>query len=448
MDHTVSNRLETESVGKLLWAYTLPAIIGTVSNALYNVVDRIFIGQGVGAYAISGLTLTFPLMTILMACGMLIGAGSAARISICLGEHNTDKAQNILGNAFVLTLLISGSVLIFSYIYLHQILLWLGGTENTIPYAEEYMRIIIPGQIFSTLGFGFNNMMRASGYPRKAMYTLIFGAVLNTILDPIFIFWCDWGIQGAAWATNISIFASCIWVMSHFFNKENHLHFQRQHFRLNKSIMLSIVSIGLSPFLMQLAASGIALIMNKSLYKHGGDLAIGAYGILNSFLILLVLAIIGINQGMQPIVGYNYGAKQYGRMLKTFRYAIIAASVITIIGFIIGQFAPLWIVSLFTKDKQLIDLSTNGLQITTSAFFLVGFQIVTANFYQSIGKAKIAIFLSLSRQVLFLLPFIFIFPSIWGLDGIWMAMPAADSISAIVSLITLYYTIRHLKKLS
>ncbi len=443
---TLSNKFESESIGKLLWSYSIPAIIGTMSYAIYNVVDRIFIGQGVGPLAISGLALTLPIMTLFAAFGMLIGAGSAARISICLGEKNLIKAEKILGNAFILTIIISGIVYSLNYIFIREILIAFGGTENIMPYAMDYMKVIIPGQIFSTIAFGFNNIMRASGYPQKAMITMLSGAIINTILDPIFIYGFDLGIKGAAYATVISMFINSIWVLSHFIDSKNHLYFKKEHFKLNKEIIVSIISIGLSPFLMQVTASFINVIMNNILKNYGGDLAIGAYGIINSIMILLVLSIIGINQGMQPIVGYSYGAKLYERMFKTLKYAAVSASIITTIGFILAFFFPSSIASIFTNDKELLAISENGLKLSLSMFFIVGFQIVIVNFFQSIGKAKASILLSLTRQVIFIIPGLIILPRFFNLDGVWLAMPIADTLSAIVATTTLIWLMRKIKQ--
>ena len=442
---TITNILGTEKIGKLIWKYSLPAIVGTVVMALYNIVDRIFIGQGVGPLAISGLALTFPFMILLMAFGMLIGAGSAARISITLGENNREKAEKILANAFTLTLIISGTVVILSYIFMSDLLRLFGGTEKTIRYAEDFMRIIIPGGIFSALSFGFNNIMRASGYPKKAMYTMIICAVLNAVLDPVFIFWFHWGIQGAAVATNISYIVGTVWVLSHFMKKDSNLRFKRKNFRLQKDIVLSIISIGLSPFSMQLAASFVIILVNATLIHYGGDLAIGAFGIINSINTLIVMVIIGLNQGTQPIIGYNFGAKLYDRMFRTLKYAVIIATGLTTIGFITGTFMPAVMASMFTRDLELQAIATKALRISVIMFPIIGIQIVVTNFFQSIGKARISIFLSLTRQFLFLVPCLLILPPIYGLTGAWSAMPVSDGFSTIISMITIFYYIRKFK---
>jgi len=443
---TITNILGTEKIGKLIWKYSLPAIVGTVVMALYNIIDRIFIGQGVGPLAISGLALTFPFMMLLMAFGLLIGAGSAARISITLGENNREKAEKILGNAFTLTLIISGSVIILSYIFMSDLLRLFGGTEKTIRYAEDFMRIIIPGGIFSALSFGFNNIMRASGYPKKAMYTMIICAILIAILDPIFIFWFHWGIQGAAVATNISYIVGTVWVLSHFMKKDSNLRFKRKNFKLEKDIVISIISIGLSPFSMQLAASFVIILVNATLIHYGGDLAIGAFGIINSINTLIIMIIIGLNQGTQPIIGYNYGAKLYDRMFRTLKYAVMIATCLTTIGFITGTFLPAAMASLFTRDIELQAIATKALRISVIMFPIIGIQIVVTNFFQSIGKAKISIFLSLTRQFLFLVPCLLILPPIYGLTGAWAAMPVSDAFSTIITLVTIFYYKRKFRK--
>lgn len=428
--------LATENIGKLLWTYTLPAIVGTVVMSVYNIVDRIFIGQGVGALAISGLALTFPFMIVLMAFGMLIGAGSAARISITLGQGDVNKAERILGNAVTLTFIISGAAIVLAMFFMNDLLRLFGGTDNTIKYAYDYMIIIVPGGIFTALYFGLNNIMRASGHPKKAMYNILLGAVINIILDPIFIFVFDWGIKGAAIATVISYFVGTLNVASHFMLRTTQIKFHWANFKLDKEIIKSIISIGLSPFSMQLGTSVVVVMINSTLLRYGGDMAIGAYGIINSINMLVVMFIIGLNQGSQPIVGYNYGAKNYRRMFKTLRYAMIAGTIMSSVGFVIGVFFPVQAVSLFTSDQSLIDVAAHAQRITVLMFPLIGIQIVISNFFQSIGKATMAISLSLTRQFVFLIPAIFLLPTVWGLTGAWATMPVSDALSAIVTGVT------------
>jgi len=442
----ITNKLAKEKIDKLIWSYSLPAIVGTVVMALYNIVDRVFIGQGVGPLAISGLALTFPFMIFLMAFGLLVGAGSAARISITLGEANKEKAEKILANALILTFIISGIVILISYIFMSDVLQLFGGTSKTIQYAEEYMKIIIPGAIFSALNFGFNNIMRASGYPKKAMYTMIICAVINAVLDPIFIFVFQWGIQGAAIATNISYIVGTLWVLLHFIKPDSNIRFYRKNFKLEKEIVKSILSIGMSPFSMQLATCFVVILTNTTLFKYGGDLAIGAFGIINSINTLVIMFIIGLNQGTQPIVGFNFGARQYNRVFKTLKYAIVIASILTTIGFIIGTFLPTFMASLFTRDAELLQIASNALRISVMLFPIIGAQIVITNFFQSIGKAKISIFLSLTRQFIFLIPCLFILPPFLGLNGAWAAMPVSDGLASIVTAMTIFIFIRSFRK--
>lgn len=445
MRNKTPNSLATEPVGTLLWRYAIPAITGTMVMSLYNVIDRIFIGQGVGADAISGLALTFPIMSLGAAIGMLVGAGAAARISIVLGKHDRKTAEQILGNSLLLTFIFAAIYITLFLVFLDKILYEFGGSANTIPYAREYLRIIIPGMILTNLCFGFNNMMRASGYPNKAMYTMLIGAVCNVILDPIFIFGLEMGIRGAAVATNISMFISMVFVMIHFFNPKSYIHFCRDSFRLSWNIIGKIISIGLSPFLINVTASAVNVIMNTSLQRHGGDIAIGAYGVVNSIAMLVVMLIIGLCQGMQPIVGYNFGAKLYPRMKRAYILTVIVATVITTTGFLSTLIFPKLIARIFTQDTALIEESAHALRLVLFAFPLVGFQIVTTNLFQSIGMAGKSIFLSLSRQVLFLIPLILFFPRIWGVNGVWLASPYSDVISTIVTLLMILWQWRFFK---
>ena len=389
--------LETKKISVLVWEYSIPAIIGTLVNSLYNIVDRIFIGQGVGAYAISGLAITFPVTILASSLGMLVGVGAASRISISLGERKKHTAEQILGNSLILILLFNAVIMTLFYVYLDPILLAFGATANTLPYAREYLQIVLIGNVFISLCYSFNNMMRASGYPKKAMITMLIGALLNIILDPVFIFVFDLGIAGVAWATVISMFVGMLFVMHHFIQDSSLIRLRKENIRLNKNIVLAIVSIGLSPFFMQVAASGVAVLLNTSLLKHGGDLAVGAYGILNSMLLIIIMTVVGLNQGTQPIIGYNYGAGNFLRVKDTFFYTVKVATIITSAGFIIGMFFPRQFASAFTGDQELLEIAENGIRLSLIAFPLVGFQVVAGNFFQSIGQAKKAIIQSLSR---------------------------------------------------
>ena len=438
-DQKVTNRLGHEPVSRLLLNYALPAIVGTMVMSLYNIVYRIYIGQGVGPEAISGLALTFPVMTLSAACGMLIGAGGGARISIVLGKGDRDTARHILGNSLILVCIIASIYSTINMIWMKPILTAFGGTDVTLPYATDYLKIIIPFTILNNLSFGFNNMMRASGYPRKAMYTMLISAVANVILDPIFIFGFGMGIEGAAIATVISMSITVVWVMLHFVNPKHTVSFCRSCFRLNKRIIIGILGIGMSPFLINLTASLVNVFFNRTLLTHGGDLAIGAFGIVNSFAMIIVMLIIGLCQGMQPIVGYNYGARQFERVEEVFKKTVMVATAFSLLGFLIAFFLPELIVNAFTTDPALGKLASFGLRLVMLAFPIVGFQIVTTNFFQSLGMAWKAIFLSLSRQVLFLLPLIWFLPRYFDLNGVWLASPVADIIAGLVAAIFLAY---------
>ena len=444
--------LGKSSITKLLWYYSIPSLIGTLANALYNIIDRIYIGQGVGAIAISGLALTFPIMNLLGAFGMLVGHGAAARVSLLLGNNNSRKANAILPNTFILSLFFYLIVSSLCYIFLDPILYAFGGSAQTTPYAKEYLNIIIPGHIFTSLCYAYTNITRASGHPMRAMGTLLLGAILNVLLDPIFIFTFNLGIKGAAYATVASMFISCAWIMHYFFRKDNTLTFRIQdthssflipHSSLSLKLMSSILSIGLSSFLLHTATSLVNVLMNHTLQTYGGDLAIGAFGIITSFTSLVVMSIVGMAQGMQPIVGYNYGAKLYGRVKTTLKYCISIATAITTLGCIASLIFPNYIARLFTTDTHLINITASGLSTYASTFFVVGFHIITTNYFQSIGRAGISIFLSLSRQILLLIPFILLFPPIWQLKGAWLAQPISNLISTLIAIIILLI---HLKK--
>lgn len=434
------------NVRKLLWMYSLPAIVGAMIASLYNIIDRIFIGQGVGPMAISGLALTFPFMNFLSAFSMLVGAGAASRISIRLGEGDKDRAEKILANALMLTFIITGGVIIFSRIFMDPILILFGGSENTLEYAREFMRVIIPGSILSALNFGFNNIMRASGYPQKAMLTMIICGVINVLLVPLFIYGFHWGIAGAAHATNISYFVGTVWVLTHFMRKKSVIRFRKKNFQLNKQIIKSILNIGMSPFSMQIASSLVIVLLNIALIKQGGDLAVGALGIQNSIATLFLMFIIGLNQGIQPILGYNYGAQNYDRMFSTLKTVALIATSVTTFGFLLCTLFPHALVSIFTTDDELKRIAANALRISVIMFPLIGSQVIFTTFFQSIGKAKISMLLSLTRQVLFLIPAVLVLPPLFGLNGVWASLPVADVLAVIVTSSTLFFFIRRFEK--
>lgn len=448
MANEITWRLEHEKVGRLLLQYAIPAVVGMMVNALYNIVDRIFIGQGVGALAIAGLTLTFPILLFLQAFGMLIGAGAATRVSIHLGRRANEMAEKVLGNAFTLTFILTVLTVVPCMIWMDDLLLAFGGSEQTIPYAKDYLLIVVPGTILTSLSFGFNAVMRASGYPKKAMFTMLIGAVVNVILDPIFIFWLDMGIKGAAIATIISMLISTLFVMNHFIQKDSIVRFRKGIFKLEGHVVWNIITIGVSPFAMQLAGSLVVVIQNYALKSHGGDLALGANGIITSVGMLLVMLIIGIAQGMQPIVGFNYGAGQHKRVQDTLRLVIITSTIIMGIGCVTSVLFPRVIVQAFTNDPELIDVTANGLRISLLVFVVVGSQISISQFFQSIGVAWKAMLLSLSRQCLFLIPALLTFPQIWGLNGVWYASPFSDFIAAVTAWGFLWYHVKNMKSKS
>ncbi len=421
--------------------------MGTLVTALYNVVDRIFIGQVEGAFAISGLAITFPVMTLTSSLGMLVGSGAAARISISLGKRDHHTAEQILGNSLLLTVILNAIFITLFYIYLEPILMAFGASSLTYPYARDYLEIVLLGNVFVSLCYNFNAMMRSSGYPTKAMVTMLIGAVLNLILSPLFLFVFKLGIRGVAWATVISMFIGMLFVMHHFTLRSSVIRLRWRNIRLKGRIILSIITIGLSPFSMQVAASAVALLMNTSLLRYGGDLAVGAYGIVNSILMLVLMVVLGLNQGTQPIIGYNYGAGNYHRVRETLFYALRMATLFTTAGFILGQFFPQLLASAFTTDEELLEISSTGLRIAMLALPLVGFQIVSSNFFQSIGFAVKSIIQSLSRQLIFMVPGIILLPRIWGLKGLWIAIPVSDTLAAMLSLYLLVIQLRHLKQM-
>lgn len=441
----ITYKLGNQKIAPLLLSYAVPAIIGTMVNALHQIINRIFIGHAVGALAISGLALTFPILMFMQAFGMLVGAGAATRISIFMGRKENDFAENVLGNAFTLTIILSVLTIIPSMIFMEDMLMLFGGSEQTLPYAKDYLYISIPGVLLSSTSFGFNSAMRASGYPRKAMAIMVTGGVLNVVFDWLFIFVFGWGIQGAAWATIIAMTVTSILVLHHFFGNESLIRFKKEYFKPNKRIMISIFTIGMSPFAMQLAASLVNVIMNQSLKEYGGDLAIGANGIISSIGMLLVLLIMGITQGMQPILGFNYGAGKMDRVQETFRLVLVSATIITTIGCICSLVFPEWIVRAFTFDEELIAISKNGLIISFSVFFIVGSQIVISQFFQCIGVAWKAMFLSLTRQCLYLIPAILFLPSWFGLNGVWLAAPFSDVLAAITAWLFFWHHIKTVK---
>ena len=438
--------LGTKPVGKLLMQYAIPAIIAMTASSLYNMVDSIFIGQGVGPLAISGLAITFPLMNLSAAFGAAVGVGASTFISVKLGQKDYDTAKHILGNTMTLNLIMGLGVGLVCLLFLDPILRFFGASDQTIPYARDYMVIILLGNVITHMYFGLNAVLRAAGKPKHAMSATIFTVVLNTLLDPLFIYTFGLGIKGAAYATVLAQSLALIWQLYIFSRPKELLHFKRGTFRLQSSIIRNIIAIGLSPFSMNVCACIVVILINNSMVHYGSDLAVGAYGIANKVAFIFVMINMGVNQGMQPIAGYNYGAMRYDRLMKVVKYSIIAATAIMTTGFIIAMTIPGTCARLFTTDPTLIDLSAKGIRYIMVAFPVVGYQMVVSNFFQSIGKAKISIVLSLSRQLLILLPLLLVLPTMFGINGVWVSMPVSDTLSAFMAAWIMIVYMRKFKK--
>ena len=446
MTQSIPTELGTEKIGKLLKQYAIPAIIAMTASSLYNMVDSIFIGHGVGAYAIAGLAITFPLMNLGAAFGSLVGVGASSLISMLLGERNYGMAQKVFGNVITLNLLIGLIYTIVVLLFLDPILIFFGGSEQTLPYAREYMVIILWGNMITHMYFGLNAILRAAGFPKRAMYATIFTVVLNTVLDPVFIYVFDMGISGAAIATVLSQFIALCIQLKWFSNKNDVLHFKKGIYNLIPRISKDILAIGASPFLMNMAACFIVILINSGLKKYSGDLAIGAYGIINRVAFIFVMIVMGLNQGMQPIVGYNYGAKKFDRVHKTLVTTILLATGVTTFGFLIAELFPKLFIVMFTTESELIDIAEKGMRIIFMFFPIVGFQMVTTNFFQSVGMAGKSIFLSLSRQLIFLAPCLVILPIFFDVTGIWMSMAVADALASIIAAFMLTNQIKQFKR--
>ena len=441
--------LGTEKIGKLLKMYAVPGIIAQTAASLYNMVDSIYIGhiRDVGSYAISGLAVTFPLMNLSAALGTLVGVGAMTLISVLLGQKNYSTAGKVLSNVLTLNVVISILFTIVTLLFLDPILYFFGASENTLPFARKYMTIILLGNVITHLYFGFNGIIRAAGNPRLAMNLTLFTVASNAVLDPVFIFVLDLGIQGAALATVICQTMALSYSMRYLSRKDNFLHFPRPLFQLDWRIAKQSLAIGLGPFLMNAASCLVALFINQQLRKYGGDLAIGAYGSVNRLTMLFVMICMGFNQGLQPIAGYNYGARQYTRVKEIFILTAKWEVLVTTLCFLVSELLPRQAVSMFTNDPELISFATHGIKTMNIAFALVGFGMVSGNFFQCLGMVKKSIFLSLTRQLLFLLPFIYTLPIWFEQDGVWMSFPISDSLNIIVSAILLINIFRKFNKL-
>lgn len=441
--------LGTAPVGRILLKYSLPAVVGTVVTSLYHLIDSMVIGHAIDdPNVITGIAVTFPVMSLSAALGMLIGAGAATRISIVMGQKDIARAQMILGNSIMLTIIIGILYTSGFLIFLDPILRAFGASEASLPFAREFMQWMIPGMVLINLTFSYNNVMRATGYPRKAMLTNLLGAGLNLILAPLFLFGFGWGIWGAALATDISMAVTAVFVLQHFFVSSHTLYFKKGTYALKWRIVSSVLSIGMAPFLINVAAAGINAIVNNSLKFYGGDNAIAAVVAFNRYVTVFVMIVIGICQGMQPILGYNYGSGRYNRLFRTLLYALIAGTTVTSIGSAVALIAPGKIAGLFMQDPMQIDAAANCLGITTVMFWIVGFQIVATNFFQSLGMPLKAIFLSLTRQIIFMIPLLLTLPHFLRLDGVWMAYPISDAIATIVTALMLFWQLRHIRRMA
>ena len=430
---SIPTELGTEKISKLLKQYALPAIIAQTASSLYNMVDSIFIGHGVGPLAISGLAVTFPLMNLSTAFGTLVGVGASSLMSILLGQRNYNAANKVLGNVVTLNIILGIVFMIVALTFIDPILYFFGASENTLPYAKEYMKIILYGNIVTHLYFGLNAQMRSSGFPKKAMMLTIFTVALNTILDPIFIFTFDLGIKGAAWATVIAQTASLVIVMRHFNDKSRGLHFEKGIIRLDWRIAKESLSIGFGPFLMNAAACLVTLFINQQLRKYAGDLGIGAFGICNRISFMFIMICLGLNQGMQPIAGYNFGARKYSRVKEVFWKTVGLATIATSLCFIICVLLPKSAVSIFTHDPELMAMSAKGLRTMNAMVLIIGAHIVSTNLFQCLGMVRKSIILSLSRQILFLLPLLYLLPLKWGETGVWLSYPISDVLSCVLA---------------
>lgn len=439
------NRLETESIDSLIWKFSLPAIVGMVANASYNVVDRIFVGQGVGSEAITAITITFPILMLLFAFAMLIGIGSGALVSLKLGEKQKEMAETVLGNSIFLSIIFSIVATGLIFIFLDEILWFFGARQEIFHLASDYMKIILFGIIFQIVSFALNAIIRGEGNPRIAMITMLIGAFSNILLDPLFIFGFGWGIKGAAFATILAQLISAIWVLVYFLGGKSYLQFRFSSLKPDFSIIKFIFSIGLSPFLMHIATSGIFILLNNSFLHYGGKTAVAAMGIINSTVMFILMPVFGLNQGIQPIIGYNYGAQKFKRVKKLLFRGIFYASLICFVGFVLLISSPDSIIKMFNhNDSELIKIGSHGLSIYILSLPLIGFQVILGAYFQAIGKPKQAIVLTLTRQIIFIIPLVIILPKYFGLDGLWAFSPISDFLAGCLATIFFILEIKNL----
>ena len=438
--------LGQKPVGQLLWQYALPAIVAMTASSLYNIIDRAMIGQIVGPEAIAGLGITFPFMNLSAAFGAAVGVGSSTCISVKLGQRDYDTAQHLLGNTVTLNLIIGFAFMVICLLFLDPILRFFGASEVTLPYAREFMVVILLGNMVTHMYFGMNAVLRAAGKPRHAMWATLFTVGCNIVLVVMFVWWFRWGIRGAALATVTSQSLALCWQMWIFSDKKELLHLKRGIYRLKSQLVKNIVAIGISPFLMQTTSCVIVIFMNNQFVHYGGDMAVGAYSIANSVVMVFFMFVMGMNQGMQPIVGYNYGAEKYDRMFRCLWITIACATAILLVGWGLSMAFPRQIARIFTTDETLLTLSARGIRLDMLVFFVVGSQAVITNFFQCIGKVKVSIFLSLSRQLILLLPMAYVFPLFWDLDGVWYSMPASDFGSFAMTIPMLMWYMKRLRR--
>ncbi len=439
--------LGTENIRKLLMRYAIPAIVAMTAASLYNMMDSIFIGHGVGSLGIAGLAVTFPFINLAAAFGSLVGVGASAVVSMKMGQKDLKSAEAVLGNVILMNIVIGSLFMAVCLIFLDPILYFFGASEATLPYARDYMKIILYGNIITHVYMGLNEVMRASGYPQRAMAATLFAVAINGVLNALFIFVFDMGIQGAALGTIVAQLLALTGVIFHFSSSKSFIRFKRGIFHIKRHIIGAMLAIGLAPFLMNLCSCLVVLLINNGLKNLGGDMYVGAFGIINRISFLFFMIVMGFNQGMQPIVGYNFGAKQYDRVIRTLKYTIFCAVGTTTLGFLLCQLFPRTIIYMFTTDADLINISEHGLRLIVAMLPIVGFQMVTTSFFQSIGMAKKAIFLSLTRQLIFLVPCLMILPQIWGTNGIWGSIPVADFAAAITSGLMLGYQLKKFNKM-
>ena len=437
--------LGQKPVGQLLWQYALPAIVAMVASSLYNIIDRSVIGQVVGPEAIAGLGITFPFMNLSAAFGAAVGVGASTCISVKLGQRDYQTAQHLLGNTVTLNTIVGFLFMAISLIFLDPILRFFGASDATLPYAREFMQVILLGNMVTHMYFGMNAVLRAAGKPRHAMYATLFTVGCNIVLVIAFVWWFRWGIRGAALATVLSQSLALCWQMWIFSDKRELLHLKRGIYKLKADLVRNIIAIGVSPFLMQSTSCVIVIFMNNQFVRYGGDMAVGAYSIANSMVMVFFMFVMGVTQGMQPIVGYNYGAQKYDRMMRCLWLAITVATGILLVGWALSMLFPREMARIFTTDPVLLEMSARGIVLDMLVFFVVGSQATITNFFQCIGKVKISIFLSLVRQLIFLLPMAYVFPLFWDLDGVWYAMPASDFIAFAFTIPILMWHIRKFK---